>query len=387
MADNKIFVRRRSIRGNEYCLAASGGYLDTLKIHVEELRDAFRAGFSDGTRYVVSDIAQWTGVTGAAGLAFIFRDKTKGCEWLFMFGCRTDTASILYTYNYAGNGSGATLGGYFQTISSTTVANPTATNSSNGMVHFNYSYAGSTYAMGFTDTSALTYGSGDYQAPASSPYSALSSFMPSATGRTKGVDFALLSASNAYNRMSFLYYPEKGSLCFDLSFGGNLGAFTSFISGKEIYPTNANGGLANVSDTRQDGWTIIQRYPSGSLWSTIESSFYMHNFFVRDDGTTIEHEGRPANIINDFNRSNYLSGGLVQKRKLQISVSGYIKGYLDPEIVNESFPYNDVAFKNMRLALPDSDNPMIKDHPQITRFWKKDLATFESIPDAGLPID
>lgn len=387
MADNKVFVRRRSIRGNEYSLGGSGGYLDNLKAHVEELRDSFRAGFTDGTRYVVSDIAQWNGVSGCAGLAFVFRDKTKGCEWLFMFGCRTDATPLLYTYNYAGNGSGTTLGAYFQSVNNTAISNPGATNSSLGMIHFNYDYAGATYAMGFSDTAALTYGSGDYQAPASSPYSALSSFMPSATGRTKGVDVSTFAYLNTYNRMSFLYYPEKASLCFDLSYGGNLGYFSSFISAKELYPTNANGGLANVSDTRQDGWTIIQRVPSNATWSSLETSLYMHNFFVRHNGTTIEHNGRPANILNDFNRSNYLSGGLVQKRKIQISVSGYIKGYLDPEIANESFPHNDVAYKNMRLALPDSDNPMIKDHPQITRFWKKDLATFESIPDSGLPTD
>lgn len=38
-------------------------------------------------------------------------------------------------------------------------------------------------------------------------------------------------------------------------------------------------------------------------------------------------------------------------------------------------------------TLSDSDNPMIKDHPQMTRFWKKDLAPFAAIPEPGLPID
>lgn len=36
-----------------------------------------------------------------------------------------------------------------------------------------------------------------------------------------------------------------------------------------------------------------------------------------------------------------LGGGQVQVRKLQIAVSGYIKGFLDWELLNESFPHND----------------------------------------------
>jgi len=108
--------------------------------------------------------------------------------------------------------------------------------------------------------------------------------------------------------------------------------------------------------------------------------------FVRDNGTTIETLGRFVNITNDFTRANYLAGGNVQKRKLQVNASGYIKGYVDVEIMCEAFPYNDGAFHWMPLALPDVDNPMVKFHPQLCTFYKKGLAPFMIIPEPGLPI-
>lgn len=385
MADNKVFIRRKFIRPSaDYSSPAidDGLNLVRLKADVSSFRDNFRSGFPDTSRYVVSDIAQWDGVSGIKGLAFIFRDKTMGCEWLFSFGCATANYTSVYLYGYMGT-SGPDAGSYYQTANTSNVSNPGSSTNAVGAIHFNHDYT-STYAMGFDDAVNLTYTLGDYQAPASNPRSALSSFMPSATGRIKSYYLDNWSTSLAA-ALCYIYYPEKGTLSFDMTYGGNRAYYITMISGKHLYKSNADGGLANPADTRRDGAFVIQRLTNNSNFGSFETSAYMFNAFVRHDGTTIEMAARPANILNDFNRSNYLSGGLVQKRKLQISVPSYIKGYLDPEIVNESFPYNDSSFNMIRLALPDADNPMIHDHPQLTRFWKKDLVPFMALTESDLP--
>lgn len=382
MADNRIQVKLRGIRNTEYFLVA-GGNQARAEAHIVEMRDALRSAFS-GPRFVVSDIARWVGTTGTLGYAFLFRDTTKGCEWLFGFGSRSDSNTYGWLYQMWGNGNATTYGTYFKYYASSAWTNPSTTSNAYGLIHFNYNYAGSTYSFGFNNTTTLTYTGGDFSTPGTSPYTALATFMPSTTGRYHGVDL-VGNAGSEYNRRCITYDLSKGVMGYDITYAGNMSSYTTYISGKEIFPTNANGGLASGADTRQDGFFAIDRNTSGTTFGSTEASRQMLTMFVRADGTTIETLGRPQNILSNFNRSNYLSGGNVQIRKLEIAVSGYIKGYIDWELVNESFPTSDSGFAYMPLALPDLDNPMMHDHQQLTRFWKKDAAPFHIVPETGLP--
>jgi len=387
MTDNRKYIKRRGIRGNEYCLA-SGGNQTRIEADVLALRDEMRAVFSDTARYKVSGIARWIGVTGTLGYAFILRDTTKGCEWLFGFGGRSDSSTQGWMYQIWGNNSAATYGAYYKTPSGAAWNNPATSNSANGNIFFNPDYATVTFAMGFANTTDLTYTAGaDFQAPASSPYSALSTFMGAIGNRYHGVDLAFGSANNAYNRWCYIYDEPRGLLSLESSYGSSYGGGFTLIGGKELFPTNLNGGVANVLDARRDGVVYMPRLQgSAGGYNTLEASAPILIMFVRDNGTTIETLGRFVNITNDFTRANYLAGGNVQKRKLQVNASGYIKGYVDVEIMCEAFPYNDGAFHWMPLALPDVDNPMVKFHPQLCTFYKKGLAPFMIIPEPGLPI-
>jgi hypothetical protein len=384
MADNRIQVKLRGIRGNEYSLS-SGGNQTRIEADVVAMRDTLRAAFA-APRFRVSDIARWVGATGTLGYAFLLRDTTKGCEWLFGFGGRSDSNISGWLYQMWGNNNAATMGTYFKQPAATTWNNPSTNANAQGLIHFNHNYASSTYAFGFNDTTALTYTGGDFSTPGTSPYTALATFMPSTTGRYHGIDLGNWSVGDAWNRRSMTYDLPRGVLAFDLTYGQNLAYSATVMSGKEMFPTNANGGLASGADTRRDALVFLPRVPSGGSWAGLESVQNLLTLFVRADGTTVETLGRPTNVLNDFNRANYLSGGQVQVRKLQIAVSGYIKGFLDWELLNESFPHNDGGFNLMPLALPDVDNPMIHDHPQFTRFYKKDAAPYIAIPEAGLPI-
>jgi hypothetical protein len=383
MPDNRIQIKIRGVRANEYCLT-TGGNQARLEEDVVQFRNDLRAAFV-GPRFVTSDIARWVPGAGQLGYAFLFRDTTLGCEWMFGYGGRSDSSNQGWLTQFWGNGSVATLGTYFKTDTGNAIVNPSFPNGGLGIHFFNHSYASSSFGFGFINA-GLQLSAGDFTAPAVSPFSNLAGFMPATAGRCPGFDLSNWGANESWSRRCLTYDTTKGVMSIDITSGQNIGAIVTVISGLRMFPTNASGGLAGVADVRQDGLLIIKRNPSGQAWSTLESGQAMFVFFIRENGTTVETNGRPANILNNFNRANYLSGGQVQVRKLEIGVIGYIKGFLDWEIVNESFPHNDGGFNMMPLALPDLDNPMLHDHPQLTRMWKKDAAPFIVVPESGLPI-
>ena len=383
MPDNRIQIKIRAVRANEYCLN-TGGNQARLEADVVQFRNDLRAAFV-GPRFVTSDIARWVPGAGQLGYAFLFRDTTLGCEWMFGYGGRSDSSSQGWLYQMWGNNLAATMGTYFRIDNGSTLNNPSTGPGALGVQFFNYDYTSSSFAFGFINA-ALQLSAGDFTAPAVSPYSNLSGFMPEVAGRYPGIDLSNWGSPGLWGRRCLTYDTDKGVLAYDLINGQNIGAVTTIISGARMFPTNADGGLAGVADVRQDGLLTIKRNASGQVWSTLEAAQAMFVFFTRENGTKVETNGRAANILNNFNRSNYLSGGQVQVRKLEIGVIGYIKGFLDWEIVNESFPHDDGGFNMMPLALPDLDNPMLHDHPQLTRMWKKDAAPFMVVPEPGLPI-
>lgn len=388
MADNRILLLPRSLRGDAYQIGTGVGS-DTNQARAEAdlvaLRDMFRAAFA-GPRFVTSDIAKWNGTASVIGMCFVFRDTIKGCEWLYGVTARTNASSSLFAYNAWGNNTAATMGVYFKMFATTSWSDPNQTYSASGLLHFNPNYAGATYAMGFDNTTTLTYTGGDFTAPASSPYSALSTFMPTATGRYHGVHLPNWSGSSVgvYFKRSFMYDLDLGVLCYDMS--STAAGGVACISGKEMYPTHAQGGLADPADTRQDALVMLPYVVSGQ-WFSLETSAYLLSVHVRPDGTTVDNLARPMNVANDFARQNYLSSGEVLMRKLQMGLGLNIKGHLDPRIINQSFPHADFGFNYMPLAYPDADNPMIHNHPQFTRMWKKETPYIFMIPDAGLISD
>jgi len=387
MADNRILVRFPSVRGNEHNLS-TGTNLERCQEYVQFIRDRFRS-LMPSPRFKASDIAQWVGQSASyRGLCFILRDTDHNCEWLFGFSCSADSTSFMFS-NYAwGNANSATMGVSFKGYSTTSWANPNVTNSPAPLIHFNPNYAGSTYAMGFNNTTELTYTGGDFTAPASSPYSALATFMPAASGRYHGIDLHNWTGGGTSFRFKqcVMFDLEKSVLSYNASYQANPSSHVVCMAGQKMYPTHAQGGLLDPTDTRQDAMVVFAAVSTATTWATLESSQQLFSVHVRPDGTTVDNTARPQNLLNDFTRQNYTSGGNVIMRKLQMGAGANIKGYLDPEIINESFPHNDYAFCYMPLAFPDDDNPMIKTHPQFTRFWKKETPFFLWLPEEGLPV-
>lgn len=374
MADNRVVIEVPSIRGNEFISsnrAAAGA-----RLYVVAVRDAMRAALPD-SRYKISDVAEWSGASNFKGFAFIFRDTTIGYEWLFCMGGQDTTSNTLTNWI----GSGGTLGTYCKEQSATGTVSSANSAGSGFLVFMNHDYSTHTFAMGFTNTTELTYSAGDFTAPASSPYSALATFLPNSwSGRVPGLSLNNLELTNAYSQAQLIYDSSIGVWRYIRTNGSDLGAKAIALIGR-IFPSYADGGLASATDLLRQGIFVCWLTDSTTLFGTNGTA--PRAWFVRETGT-VYTDGVLQNMLSDFTRANYVGGGGgVRPRKMQAGNGSVIKGYLDPAIIAEAFPYNDTGFRYKRLNYPDSDNPLIKEHGNLCFMYKANWPPFPT-PDAGL---
>lgn len=374
MADTRLAVQRQSWRNNEWANETDGHL--RARLEIARFRDALRATFSDA-RYVVSDIAQWAGSGTAVGFAFVLRDTTFGHEYLFGWFARS-TAGSAWMHQAWGNNSSVTMGGYFKAYSTSLASDP-STPSCFHCIAYNHDTS-SSYAFGFNHGSLpLRYAAGDFQTPASSPYSALASFMPAS--RLVGVELQSWVATS-YNAGHILYDPDYGVLRYDHGYGGNRGAYGfAWIAGN-IFRLNADGGLASATDTHTRGVIFEPRAsPGASSMNSALSTYPVVVQFFREAGA-IENAGYLTNVLSGYTRSNYRVAGEPDYRKLRVEVASYIKGFLDPRIICEAYPFNDPAFKYRPLQLPgETEKPNLKVHSNFATMWKHNYPFYEHLPD------
>lgn len=354
------------------------------------MRDALRSLYPS-PRFKVSGIAKWNGVNANChGYGFILRDTdpTALCEYFFGFRTASDFSSR-YVYDAFG-GSAVALGAYLKTISGTGVSNISAKLDMRPFVWLNKSYATHTFAMGFADTTELTYtANADFQAPAISPFSNLATFLPNGfAGRTPGISGENWDATSMYLGASFVYDTDIIFLRSDYLYAGDSQEKLVTFSGK-IFPTYAQGGMIDPDDTEEFGIAAPQLIAASSsvMPSASPSSYPVRTFYTRANGTTIETSGFINNHLSpSFNRSTYTdpSTGEVLVHPCLIGTGSHTKGYIDPRILCEAYPFNDAASQYKRLHYPDSDNPMLREHALLCLAWVKDLPPPNHRPQAGL---
>lgn len=114
------------------------------------------------------------------------------------------------------------------------------------------------------------------------------------------------------------------------------------------------------------------------------ATYYLFVQFIRENGV-LENLGGITNALSGYTRANYRVGGDIDYRKLRVEVAGYFKGFLDPRIICETFPFNDVAFKYQPLQLPgDTEKPLLKMHSNFASMWKHNYPFYDHLPDKVL---
>jgi hypothetical protein len=363
---------------------------DAGEARILAMRNSFRALFPS-PRFKVSGIAKWNGVNANThGYGFILRDTDPSALCEFFFGFRTSSDNANRYFYDAFGGSSVTLGNYLKTISGTSVANSATRVDVRPFVWLNKSYATHNFAMGFADTTELTYtANADFQAPAISPFSNLATFLPNGfAGRTPGLSGENWDASNTYLGASFMYDTSLIFLRSDYVYGAESAEKLVTFSGK-IFPTYAAGGLIDPDDTEQFGIAAPQLVSSGPsvLPSSSPAASPVRVFYTRANGTTVETLGSIINHLSpSFNRNTYTdpSSGEVLAHPCLTGTGAHTKGYIDPRILCEAYPFNDVGSFYKRMHYPDADNPMLREHALLCLAWYKDLPPPQHRPQAGL---
>lgn len=384
MADTRIFTSIRGLKANEWASNTGASQTTISEAQILEIRNAFRTSHSN-VRYKVSDIAKWQGQTSNVfGYGFILRDTSEDHEFLFVFGSFITTTTS-YISHYIGNNNQTVINNNVAAFQNFTSLAGISVGSTQGsiVVHYNPSYAAGTYAMGFNDTTNLTYTGGDFSAaPSVSPYASLDTFLPGTSStRWKMIAFSAIQSIGLRNHFDFIYDPDVSFLTIGVS-QATPGSYQVIQMG-EIFPLNADGGLTSATDTQQRG--IIAQTIGGQSSSDINSILSISPMFVsfrREDGTWEQHTGRLTNVTSGFTPDNYKTAGQIQYRKLRVEIpSTYNKGYINPLIAIEAFPSNDSRYLYARIEFASqADKPLIRCHRDLCFAWKKDIPWVNQTP-------
>lgn len=372
MADNRIYLEFPFENTNHQ--TTTWVTRANYESYIVWIRDRFRALFV-GPQFVVSDIAMWQGSAAAMrGYCFILRDTTHGHEFLFFFKhFNSGTASSEYWYAVVGNNY-ATTSAYFKYISNGDVTDLAFVIGTTNKVIMNKSYATATPAMGFTNTTTMTYGAGDFTAPAVSPYTDLAGFLLIGSGSLPSICADNYQNTTSFSAQSVLYDPSIGVLRLDSVYGSNTDSAIAVFKGK-IFKSYADGGLENSNDNDQYGILTVPKLTTGTEMpgNAVTSSGRVRGVFT-EAGGTVRLDGTVGNWLGTgLTRFTYKDpvNNMVAINPILIQNGTYIKGYVDPRIACEALPRNDAQFRRRRVALPDADNPMVKDHSYLISMWKK----------------
>jgi hypothetical protein len=318
-----------------------GGSVGDFQLYVQEWRDRFRHWLHvPGSNFVVSDIAQWAGTfTGYHGFAFLVKSGVS--EWLFLFGLNTgSTTSMSWGYWWGGyNATTSIQSKYFRSEAHTELGR-----TSSDALAFGYNMGSGSWvsAMGFTDTVNLTYGAGDFQAPAVLPTSAggADAFMPNEDVRCFLLSDANWNAAH-WTRFLFLFDDNVSgdgrSAMAWLEQSTILGGAFNY-SGQGIHVMGIMGDVMQNHDpldeqTHVAGWSRINQ--RGTAWGTLAGDvFYGYNLGGTLDTFNLQEHTNFGPLVPSSGTYPWNSVGLK-------TVSGtYWKGLISDDVIRVMGAFN-----------------------------------------------
>jgi len=225
---------------------AAGGRA-VAQAYVQAVRDAMRSGDGRGNNWnvgldadwKVSDIAYWQAATNSDMYAFEVKNTVLNKSWLFVFPGRDQAQDALVRGDTMQPG-GASIGlNYVQNVDVTPATGNYSTTVPYFLIFFNTDTVTDDYELAFTNTTNLTYGTGDFTNPgtANLPWNTagkMANFLPSHTKNPRGALIPLTSTTDLSLTdlmVSFDDNPSAPACYFYKAAGGDRDAATVGVIG------------------------------------------------------------------------------------------------------------------------------------------------------------
>lgn len=350
---------------------------------VQELRDLFRNGDGNGynfnvalpsPRYRVSDIVQFFR-SSHQFFAFVVRDTTKGCEWLFIeSGANSSNQGGAWFY-YGCIGGVSNGAEYTQHVGSSpdNTGGPSPTSRYGTAIYYNPDYATDTWDMEFDDASALTYSGGDFShvptwLPADTTGKA-NNFMPS-TSWPRGVSFNFSDPTPA-DRF-FVFDEEDGFLMACNTNAGDSDFYQVALLGDVLKTPDGSG------DTYTHGTVWVQvTTPTTEAGDPSQGEGYVDGF---TSAGARKYNYNLAATGPDYTRSNWFieDGGEKKARWRAVAVSEGLndKGWLKTSVARQLGVFGDGAHHRELWAAPSSSRPLVKLHSRFAFAYPAGVEVF-----------
>lgn len=336
---------------------------------IADIRNLFRDGDGSGyadlnvalpsPRWVISDIAKWG--TTYDGYAFIIRDTTNGCEWLFGFGGNGGSNSSPLDNVFAGFNQ---LSNFAQRIHST----PSTTGSAGlraVLFWYNPDYSVESFAdgFGFDDPAALTFVGGDFTAPSTVPDDTTDILVWIPSGAPRG----------AQHEMDSAYFHD-----FWIIFDDTEQAMAVYGSGASeegqanIHAISIHGEVfepIDPADTNTSGMVWFAT-SSGDFWAS--SQLAEAGYATGLDAGGVEVLGWDIKVSGLFTPGNSQNlDGTYRWKPVQVVNSTDFKGWLKDSLAREIAGLGDVRSRTQLFNTPSG--PLVKLTEAIAFFWKANL--------------
>lgn len=342
-------------------------------------RDKFRAALP-GSSWKVGDIFRWLGAATNYGHGFVIRNTALSYEWLIIGSADGSTGSDAA---YASN--------IIQQAPWTTYFRRDALSYSS--VSVNFSGLGvminpdSSVSWNIGYNSNLELASGDWTAPTSNPYTALAAFM-TATKAPYCVFFNdfLFNYQVKEQHFHIVLDADLNTMRWDILGGSSAtqeGSPTTkgiFLSGLAI-PSFADGGLDDPVDTNraiQTWQTIAQGSNNASVNTSNERGTVLHNRAVYMSAAGARAEGalEPLKTWTDANFSTVGPPPRPKARLVEVKGGAVTKGFLDPLVALEAFPYKAAPYWSWRVYTSDPEKILVCEHESVCFMWPKDKGVY-----------
>lgn len=342
-------------------------------------RNKFRTALP-GSTWKVGDLFRWLGATGKYGHGFVIRNTVLSYEWLIMGSAESNIASdAAYAQDIIQNAVWTT---YFRRD-----GNNYSTNNSNfsGLSFMFNPDSSVSWNIGYN--SNLELASGDWTAPTSNPYSALASFMTA----TKA-PCAMWFNDFLFNYLADDQYfhividADLNTLRLDALGASTTAGHTSattkaiFLSGLSI-PSFADGGLDDPGDTNR-AIQILQVITQGNSTQGVSTlnarGIILQNraMYMSAAGARVDGALAPLNTWTDANFSTIGPPPLPKARLVEVKSGATVKGYLDPLVALEAFPYKAGHYWSFRVYTSDPDKILVCEHESCCFMWPKDKGVY-----------
>jgi len=304
-------------------------------------------------RYKVSDICKFSNGT-RSGYAFIVRDTTAGCEWLFLFS-GYDSSSNVPAANYFIIPGSTSSYPYFQNCAIEPDNTGYITSSGFGLnVMFNPDYASDTFDMKFNDSTELTYTGGDFGTSSALPANSTSKaniFLPN-TDYPRGITM-IQSGSESVNGSDIFLCFDEDEEALDIMMSQGSSKNPDFIC-----------KMGNILDPDDVGDT----YTQGMMWieTTATSTQNTSGNPDHDEGYVDCFSSAGSRLYDlelvfrkTLTQDNELTVGSKFKwYPVEVSNGGAMKGHLKGNLGREASAYNAREYY-LQLFAEDPASPTI----------------------------